>query len=277
MPQHDLDLFWRDYDSAVNVPMRLCHYTDLPALASIVDKSEMWCSNVAFSNDPSEVAHGQKLIVSVVEEVLPPSYSTTLVFTIKQFDYFAIALSIEPDSLPQWRAYCDNGRGVALAFDTHLLAKVTGLELGRVEYDAQTQEALVREVVELYRQHIEVQGGGVGAQFVVGAEPYALALLRLAGIFKNPAYATEQEYRLFKIVPKVPAYHDRKVEFRPTRSAIVPYFPVSIKYEESVPLSAVIVGPCLDFELIAPTLRLFLQSRGCRAEVRASEVKMRST
>jgi hypothetical protein len=272
----ELKSFWREYQLREPVPQRLYHYTTLDALVPIVGYGKLWCSNVKYSNDPSEIALGHRLIASVTRETLNEPDSEALDFVVKQFDYFVAAFSTEPDSLPQWRSYSRNGHGIALGFDTFGLARATKLLVDRVEYDPKCQEDLIRSVVELYDRYIKSHPADSEIAKRSAAGPYAFALIRLAGIFKDAAYKGENEYRLWTWDALLPGYEQKPKQFRSTESAIVPYLNADIKGNAALPLTSVVIGPCLDFELTQSGVRQFLESKDCRAKVCQSKVKMRA-
>src|SRR5438874_1560541 len=95
------------------MPGRVFHYTSLPSALQIVASKQLWCSNTRYSNDPSEGDYGQKLVEQVIRRDQHFRLSG-LLQTIRQTESYAASFSADPDLLPQWRAYCLNGRGVAV-------------------------------------------------------------------------------------------------------------------------------------------------------------------
>lgn len=59
----------RRLSAALNTdtPPVVYHYTTLPALLGIVSSGEMWLSDVAFADDPSEVRYGDQVVREVLE------------------------------------------------------------------------------------------------------------------------------------------------------------------------------------------------------------------
>src|SRR5947209_4913359 len=50
------------------LPDVVYHYTSLEVALKIVESFELWCVNVAFSNDPSEGFYGQKLAAKILAD-----------------------------------------------------------------------------------------------------------------------------------------------------------------------------------------------------------------
>jgi len=100
-------------------PEIVYHYTRFPAFAEILASGRIWLSNAKYSNDPDEVEYGRVRIASAVRKDHERRNITGLLAAVLQLtEYFATSFSDSADSLPQWRAYCRNGRGVAIGFST---------------------------------------------------------------------------------------------------------------------------------------------------------------
>ena len=110
--------------SEVTSPLH--HYTDMASLVGIVQKSKLWLTSTWHLNDPSELTHGSDLAhwhLSVIgtgevsdnintfcrltTSALETAYETA-------FNFFVTSFSRTPNDLAQWRAYADDGRGVAI-------------------------------------------------------------------------------------------------------------------------------------------------------------------
>src|ERR1043165_4150287 len=102
-------------DSAgVPLPPIVYHYTSLDTAIKILNSLEMWCANVAFSNDPSEGDHGEQVIADVCAHDPDLKMAGAQKLIADEIDSYAVSFSSEPNELTQWRAYCANGRGVAI-------------------------------------------------------------------------------------------------------------------------------------------------------------------
>jgi hypothetical protein len=128
---------------AISSPLH--HYTDLRALRGIIETGEFWFTDYRHLNDPSELTHGVDVAHEVaraiaersndnrvrafVENLLDlfrhDSYADTLNFFIASF-------SAAGDDLGQWRAYADNGHGIALGLSPALFAITDNPPSGRL-------------------------------------------------------------------------------------------------------------------------------------------------
>ena len=271
------DPFWdvlRKYKVRDFIPDHVFHYTSLPALVGIVTSSRIWCSDIRFSNDPAEVTYGREVIHEIIADNLDEQELVILRQWMQRAQYYAASFSAAPDSLPQWRAYCNNGRGVAIGFDTLQLLYNGRLELYPVEYDRSRQDALVRDVVQVYRD----LGGRAGdADIVANTRNLARTLIRLAGIFKDNAYEAEREFRLFTTRFRDAPGASPTVAYRASQSTIVPYLQMPLGNGPVLPVVRVILGPCLEQDLTLGSVTEFLRASGYDIPVTRSAVRMRAT
>lgn len=265
---------------ALSLPPVVYHYTSLAALIQIVKTGKVWCSNVKYSNDPAEIIYGDAALREMLQEHFPDFALGGVFQTIADIDYYTAAFSAEPDLLSQWRAYCQNGRGVAIGFDSKALASHATMLFRRVEYDRNTQIKLAADVMALYADPIKEGYGDEAAVRPLLAE-LALLFVVLRGIFKQRAYVGEAEYRLFNTLTHPRETHDTAVLFRATRTAVIPYYDVDLSQNRitcgGLPLREVIVGPCLDSELAEASIRVLLDQANLQeAPIVRSEVRMRA-
>jgi hypothetical protein len=53
----------------MNTGGRLNHYTSLATLPKILEKNDLWLTDVEYCNDTTEVLHGRELVTHVISEV----------------------------------------------------------------------------------------------------------------------------------------------------------------------------------------------------------------
>lgn len=232
------------------LPPIVYHYTSLDTAIKILNSFEMWCANVAFSNDPSEGLHGQQVIAAVCAKDPDLKLSGAQKLVADHIDGYAVSFSGEPNELTQWRSYCANGRGAAIGIDSAVLSQRKAVAFSHVEYDPQRQETLVRDLLDLFRAPI------LSARFQQGDRPerpvaaLALSFVMARAMLKNPAYHSEKEYRLLDALPRDPAQHTTTIAFFPRGGRSVPYFPVDLRASRAdgatQPVREVWIGPCLD-------------------------------
>lgn len=264
-----------DHRSAT-IPARLFHYTSLPAALAIVESKQIWCSNSRYSNDPSEADYGQKLLEQVIRR--DPLFKLSgLLETIRQTESYVTSFSADADLLPQWRAYCLNGRGVAVGVGADTLIKRKSMILVRVEYFRRTQFALVRSMLDVFRKAI-LSASTNSARLGQLLERLALGLIVIRAALKNGYYDSEREYRLIDAVPANRYARLADVKFRATSAAVVPYLVADLTQSRSAnaqePVEEVRVGPCLSYERVASALELYCHKNKRTFQVTKSKVRM---
>lgn len=265
--------------NSVQLPESLYHYTTLRALIPIVETGRVWASNVRYSNDPAEISYGDELLRGMLKSEFSDFFLKGLFEKINEIDYYAVAFSAEPDLLPQWRAYCQNGHGVAIGFRAQALASLESMLFRRIEYDPPVQMQLASDIMNVYAEPIR-QAPDDAARFPLLGE-LALYFVVLRGMFKQRAYVGEAEYRLFNTLPRPRDAHDTSLLFRATKSAVIPYYEVDLSRNRTspgkIPMTEVMLGPCLDSSLAEESIRVLLdQSKLGYVTIAPSRVHMRS-
>lgn len=259
-------------------PRFVYHYTSLSSLLSILATNTIWCSYVKSANDPTEVQYGIDIVCQKLRFGWPQSqHQYQEVIDALRINHFVGSFSALSDSLPQWRAYCRGGRGVAVEVEVDSISGDTGPAaplFARVEYIRDKQEATVALVTDEYANWLaRARPEYAERQRMVNSLVEHIAIL--SATFKHPSYASEGEVRIIVTAPPDPD----SLPVRASLTELIPYV--------SVPLSAagvalnirrIIVGPCLDWRTVASQIRSHLRHLG-RDDVAldCSSVKMRPT
>ncbi|CUW37315.1 protein of unknown function [Magnetospirillum sp. XM-1] len=176
------------------------------------------------------------------------------------------------DTLSQWRAYADDGFGVAIGFSAKHFIDVSdigpkdgwGFRLRNILYEAGEQAAAISETADKIISYInqgalKQQSRGLLA-FTTDAELLATNTLRqsmwrtniffLGSLYtvKNPAFSEEAEWRLISIIVGrgaewEPSSDLKSMEFRALRDRIVPFRPLPLRHEGQSPIKRVVLGP----------------------------------
>jgi hypothetical protein len=146
----------------------LYHYTTVDAFLEIVEKQEIWASNIFYLNDTAEfhlaVKLARDLLRDEINNVQNNLGKQRLEEVYKLLDkvgpstimnpVFVWSLSEDGDDLNQWRAYCRNG-GVAVGFrrkELHDLTQKQGYgfapQLVQCIYEEDEQRRLIRPWVD---------------------------------------------------------------------------------------------------------------------------------
>jgi hypothetical protein len=196
------------------------HYCDLETFRKIIRKPKLRLTNIVKSNDESEIKYGLGVfkeetymsIRRVVRKLKNPEliefsenfdsdeFFSTL-FEATDFAYYAVCFSQAGDSLSQWRAYANNGNGVAIGFNTSYLKTFSRyrnrlLEYRKINY---SKNALRKIITEYLEKALTVISEG---EAILQCD-YENVLLRLLSkaiyssvFYKHHAFKEEKEFRL---------------------------------------------------------------------------------
>lgn len=292
---HAPQTFWNEARRLQLVPAShpsiVYHYTSLEGFLGIVNSRSVWMTDFSYLNDRREVRYGLDLLLEAVNEMgdkairddvrnLLSAWKEKLEVSTNRI--CITSFSGEDDSLSQWRAYGP----IAIGFPVHPLAlHVDQGRLQPVEYDPLTQKKLVKVYVHHLVSAFEADTDGNRLERIADVYHKSDRLLELAVFFKDPAFRTENEYRLAYIdYPEVLSSFgitSPPRSFRAARGKIVPYVASTevLRSEHrdfSLEISEVVLGPESD-ELLEQGVREFLRESGLpNVKVRRSLVPLRS-
>ena len=272
-------------------PKTVYHYTSLEGFIGIVNSRSVWMTEFAYLNDRREVRYGLDLLLDTVshmfegedrEDVRGLLSAWKLRLGGSNNRVCITSFSADDDSLSQWRAYGP----IAVGFPVHPLAlHVDQGRLQPIEYDPNVQNKLVQIYVHHLVSAFEADMKAGSLELSPDLYHKSDRLLELAVFFKDPAFRSENEYRLAYIdYPDVLSsigIESPSRSFRAARGRIVPYVPstdVLRSEHRDFPLeiSEVVLGPESD-ELLEQGVREFLNENGLHAvSVRRSLVPLRS-
>ncbi len=265
------------YRSTPPLPDTLYHYTSLDAAIHILKHRKMWCSNVVYTNDPAEATYGQDVLDDVAKTDRDLKLQG-LREVLAELDCYITSFSGDADLLPQWRAYCRNGRGVAIGVDAGVLRRRPSLILARVIYEKRQQRQFVTDMMDVFRQPLlAARYDKARRRRLMDALGLYLVIVRSA--LKSDTYESEREYRLFDVLSSDRSVHTTQLAFRASGGVVIPYFEAdltaSTSESASQPFREVRVGPCLDAGLIKRSLKTFAIHENLTFVVKPSEVSMR--
>jgi hypothetical protein len=309
------------------LPELVYHYTSIDTMLKIVKGSCVWASSINYLNDTTEGDHYLGLIRERIRDcIFSRKYADPHIFdsimsqsriSFEDRPYVA-SFSELGDSLPQWRSYCPQGNGVAIGFDTDcpLRSQVKDAALeqdpphpeksrfeffrpkirfAKIDYIDKTAKELLDQDISAAIQEANAEAaitatmnpdqgerdGEPGAR----ARLFESAIRRRAGFIKNPSFSNESEYRL---LVESSDWNRRLLEFRATRSTLVPYLPVAVPRFHSKPkpwpqqatdaafIGRVVIGPTPDPEISRQAILVFLYKEGLNyVDVKPSEVPYR--
>jgi hypothetical protein len=250
-----------NYERPARPPGILYHYTTAEAFLAILESKRLRASEGHFSNDDRDLREPVALIRNYLEErgrdSAHPDIILRLALAIERdadrraLGTFVACLSAAADSLSQWRAYADDGRGLALGFDLgeifrtdEDLAEGTSAPVLRpILYDPERQAELVRNVFGPLVDGLEAALFSFPSnrkECLHHAAFLALSFANLLGIYcKSWPFRHEEEWRI-AVMTRTKAFPDI-VQFRACRYGIAPF--VDLPLGAPFPLREVWIGP----------------------------------
>lgn len=140
------------------------HYTSSSAALSIIDKGEMWVSDVKFLNDSKELDFGIQLIEDMIHnkiaEIANVNVRNGLKLLlwwskrdiIRDYNIYVCCFSTKGDDLNQWRAYGNVNFPVAIKFNTSTLmfGNVSEGTTLNIIYRRQLQTEFISNILEIF-------------------------------------------------------------------------------------------------------------------------------
>jgi len=235
------------------------HYTNQAGLLGILDSQRIWCTDIRFLSDGSELVYALELTKGLLKARAQTSGQhraklyrdwVSRLGQLKDYPLFVASFSQEPDLLSQWRAYCSPS-GFAIGFTAFQIVQlieslpVPG-NLMKCVYDVEVQREHINYAVESISEFYEQEGASPEAANTANRYFFSF-FLTAAACFKHPGFAEEKEWRLvlrgfLGVIDDDPTVVKR---CRPGVSTVVPYveFPLS-RSESFLPVRIIVVGPC---------------------------------
>jgi len=240
----------------------LFHYTTLPTFLAIIQNRSVRFCELSKSNDKAEGRFISESLQSLMTHMKIPDYiqasvSHILERLINIYSYYGFCMTSEGDDLGQWRAYADNGRGVAIGFDLDKLvecAKESPLSIStkvsQVRYGMEEILSLVDDLLETLRRIDVAQNRDFWS------DPEALfrsdtqdakALTFTIQTFSQNCYDIKNQSFLMEketwITQETTFTASSFLKFFSRQNRIVPYYDVKINPDC---LNCIVAGPELD-------------------------------
>lgn len=244
------------------IPQILYHYCSVETFYNIITNKTLWLTDSFSTNDYMENRWINKIIPDILPNYINDRNRQQFDNIFKQYeinDYipFITCFSEDGDILSQWRAYANDGSGVAIGFTTtyfdikHQLPftmaayNENSIGLHEVYYDSKVQANIIKALFEKASIPGEVNGEEL-LEIAVKLKQYSF-------VFKNPAFFEEREWRIIHTPLILGSNKDDTTQtmgaisdckFRVTTNDIAPYFLLSFSEEKPIPpISEIILGP----------------------------------
>lgn len=264
---------WRYFLAQQRKPLEtVYHYTNEPALLNIIDKKQMWATDLRFMNDPEELTYGRELLEEALLEAARREkheqrfrWLALMTGQLRELtrtsNWYSISVCQTADLASQWREYGYGGQGFVLGWSIDTLPPEVPLHV-EVIYEKTRQMKLARDLIEIHLKTLRPKkdlGRGRGNDAMLRASGSLGVLLNiLLYNFKSDRWTSENEIRYVYqgLNGKPPA--GTVVKMRPGGAVEKPYIESDFS---AVPLRVVIVGPRVD-DRAAQRIRRSLDMHG---------------
>jgi hypothetical protein len=259
----------------VEPPSIIYHYTDDTGLRGILESGKLWFTDIFQLNDPSELKHGVKCAIEILESKADTGSVLLKLFT-KQFKetlelprtiesaahLFVCCFSHDRDDLGQWRAYADNGRGYSLGFDGPMFKEVFDEDIKKhahlenapfyVMYDEAKLCEILKELIATIDPILMLSAKDKPSLDIISYRTFLRNLtiivvvncISLSLLFKHKAYSNEKEYRFLQIHGAIDPVDNLKFRSRPY--SLIRYRELDWKSVAPESLKEIMIGPAAD-------------------------------
>lgn len=256
------EIFVPDYPLA-RVPRDgvLYHYTSAENAIRILQGGNLWMTALHHLNDPREFGRGSEVVQTLTSELRAknypapaPEFLSLLSFPREAPTVFVAAFSEDPESLPQWRTYGDDGAGVAIGFelgDFYSRTAEEGFQLGhawlhlmKVQYEQSAFAVKARSLLERVVAHVASRAAKQPPDQVERLlqesakwTPRHFAPHQIA--FKDSSWGYEKEWRLVAD----DSFGVEKVSLRVSRGRVIRYLADRLNTSTHLPIRRIVLGP----------------------------------
>jgi hypothetical protein len=269
-------------------PAHLFHYTDLEGVKGIFTSRTLWLSKFTASNDISEILlaieHFQGFVKRKAGEFSAGEgeFLREAADQLESFRRTNVCLASfceQHDLLSQWRSYGNDGRGIALGFNSSQLvglAERNGLRLFRCVYDQADHERIASDLVNLLLASYRAARPATPQAARELIVQFNSTFLLVAPVIKDHRFAEEREWRL--VSNPVPFDHPGMIAVLKGNQASVK---LTVKLTNdsdamSHMIPRVTIGPTLDPHNVSDAIDVLSQRNGFHiSDIGISEIPYR--
>jgi len=251
------------------------HYCSVEAFNAIIQNKRLWLSSVYNLNDYKEIHWIKDKIFKKIKDSINKDnfqkYKTfEELYSTQLPNVYIASFSQGSDLLSQWRAYANDGYGVAIGFNSDYFEKNKMVKTSKVLYNEKSQEKQINLILEPLAKldnDIDINS----KKFEKTCKDIIVEINNLSAKSKNQLFKEEQEVRLIhnpKIIndkeKKQFIFKDNlsKMKFRSVYGNLIPYFELKFKKEikDTPAILEIIKGPKNKF--IDQEVKIFLSLNG---------------
>jgi hypothetical protein len=269
-------------------PAHLFHYTDLEGVKGIFTSRTLWMSKFTASNDISEILlaieHFQGFVGRKADEFTRDEgdFLREAAGQLESFRRTNVCLASfceQHDLLSQWRSYGNDGRGIALGFNSSKLVELAqrnGLRLLRCVYDQAAHERIASDLVALLLVSYRSARPATPEERRTLIGQFNSTFLLVAPVIKDHRFAEEQEWRL--VSNPVPFDHPGMIAvLKGNQASVKLTVKLSVDSEAmSHMIPRVTIGPTLDPHNVSDAIDVLSQRNGFHiSDIGISEIPYR--
>lgn len=251
------------------------HYCNVDAFKAIIQNKTLWLSSVYNLNDYKEIHWIKEKVSKKIKEYTNKNNYEKFNSFIKLYEnqqptVYIASFSQGEDLLSQWRAYANDGYGVAIGFNTEYLQDNNLIKTSKVLYDEIKQEEEIENILKPLFE-LDEKMNFESIEFEEYCEKIINDINNLSAKSKNELFMEEQEVRLIHN-PIIIEDNDTKrfifknnlsqMMFRAVCGNLIPYFELKFNdfTEDKPAILEIVKGPKNKF--INQEIKIFLANNG---------------
>ena len=250
------------------------HYCSVESFRAIIQNKTLWMSSVYNLNDYKEI-HWikdkifKKIKTAITKDNFIKYKKFEELYSNELPNVYIASFSEGSDLLSQWRAYANDGYGVAIGFNSDYFKENSLVKTSSVLYDEKNQEKqinLILEPLEKLPENINLES----KEFIEICKAIITDINNLSAKSKNELFKEEQEVRLIHNPKIIDDEKNKKfifennlseMMFRSVCGNLIPYFELKFEKEKEIPaILEIIKGPKNKF--INEEVKIFLSNNG---------------
>ena len=269
-------------------PLELFHYTDLDGTAGILQSRYLWLSKVSTLNDTSEInlaVHHFKVLAHEAGSGLSTDEAKLLQEAADELEHLRRtnicvgSFCEEEDQLGQWRSYGNDGRGIAIGFNSASLASIAAkhhVRLVRCVYRPEQHAQITKDLAGLLLQAYRAARPTSKEAWAELIGRFVSTFLLIAPVVKDSHFGLEREWRLVSL-PRPADDPNLTAVLTGNQASVRFILPLCEEGAREVDvISSIVIGPTVDPENIADAVDVLARHRGFRVPaIRYSRVPYR--
>ncbi|AXH10530.1 hypothetical protein CP960_12630 [Malaciobacter halophilus] len=252
------------------------HYCNIDSFKAIIQNKTLWLSSIYNLNDYKEIHWIKDKVAKRIKELTTKhnftKYELFEQMYLKQHPLVYVAsFSQGQDLLSQWRAYANDGKGMAIGFNSKYFDNATNIKISKVLYSEEEQNRQIEEILD----SIETLDSSIiktdFEYFKKVCQATITKINNLAAKSKSELFKEEQEVRVIHN-PIITNNREKgcytfensisNMKFRTCHDNIIPYFELKFddRQNKIAPIVEVIKGP--KNRAIDKEIRMFMSLNG---------------